>query len=101
MPEFVIFRLSARNSKRRPNKPALELFQNTLNSFFALLIAKRQRQILESEKETLGSFHVGHLRRVRWSLSWEYLINKCARKLVKFVSKGMGKKNRNAFEDVT
>ena len=64
-PEFVIFQLSAPNSKHGVNKPALELFQNTLNSFFALLIAKRQRQILESEKETLGSFHTGHLRSVR------------------------------------
>ena len=68
-------------SDRFMNMVGPTLTLSTLNSFFALLIAKRQRQILESEKETLGSFHVGHLRRVRWSFSWEYLIIKCARKL--------------------
>ena len=49
MRQGLIFQLSARNLKRGPNTPAWELFQKTLNSFFALPIVKRQRQILGSE----------------------------------------------------
>ena len=102
MPEFVIFQLSARNLKRRPNKPALELFQNTLNSTLSLLswLRNGNDKFWSRKKKLWGAFtqDICVASVDRWVAS--ILLTNLQVNLIKFVSKGMGSKKFYVFEDV-